>query len=212
MSKIIQKKAAEQALTNKVKQQESVSEANVPAVQTRKRKADTEGAKQAPKSAKKGGNKGTASNDSSSVIYLGHLPHGFFEPQLKKFFMQFGIVRKLKLFRSPKTGGSRGFAFLQFESPDTAQTVADAMHGYFLHDRQLVAHVVPSGKHHEGMWKMKKPTEEMLVEAGKEEESEKKADPESVKKAHEALLKRMAEKQNKLDAAGIDFQIPALSC
>jgi len=212
MSKILQKKAAEQALINKVKQQESVVESNVPAVQTRKRKADTDVVKQAPKSAKKGGNKGTASNDSSSVIYLGHLPHGFFEPQLKKFFMQFGIVRKLKLFRSPKTGGSRGFAFLQFESPDTAQTVADAMQGYFLHDRQLVAHVVPSHKHHDGMWKMKKPTEEMLEEAGKEEESEKKADPASVKKAHEALLKRMAEKQNKLDAAGIDFQIPALSC
>jgi len=56
---------------------------------------------------------------------------------------------------------------------------------------------------------MKKPTEEMLVEAGKEEEKvEKKVD---YKVAHEALLKRMAEKQNKLDIAGIDFQIPALS-
>lgn len=208
MSKILQKKAAEQALINKVKQQEAAIESDAPATQTRKRKADSEVAKVAPKSAKKGGNKG-APSDQSSVIYLGHLPHGFYEPQLKKFFAQFGIVRKLKLFRSPKTGGSRGFAFLQFESPSTAQTVADAMQGYFLHDRQLVAHVVPSSKHHEGMWKMKKPTEEMLVEAGKEEEKvEKKVD---YKVAHEALLKRMAEKQNKLDIAGIDFQIPALS-
>ena len=90
MSKILQKKAAEQALINKVKQQEAAIESDAPATQTRKRKADTEVTKVAPKSAKKGGNKG-ASGDQSSVIYLGHLPHGFYEPQLKKFFAQFGL-------------------------------------------------------------------------------------------------------------------------
>lgn len=212
MSKLIQKKAAEQAIAKKEKEQDVAVE-NAVAAQSKKRKASTESSGeiiQQPKKTNKKAPKVAQSGENSSVIYLGHLPHGFYEPQLKKFFMQFGIVRKLKLFRSPKTGGSRGFAFLQFESPDTAQTVSDAMHGYFLHDRQLVSHVVPASKHHEGMWKMRKPTEEMLADASKEEEVVKKdVDP---KTAQAALAKRMEEKQRKLNDLGIDFQIPALSC
>lgn len=213
MSKLIQKKAAEHAINKKEKEQEIAVE-NAVAVQSRKRKASTEPSSEANKQVKTGTKKAqkvATSGENSSVIYLGHLPHGFYEPQLKKFFMQFGIVRKLKLFRSPKTGGSRGFAFLQFESPATAQTVSDAMHGYFLHDRQLVSHVVPATKHHEGMWKMKKPTEEMLVDASKKEEEVVKKDVDP-KKAQAALAQRMAGKQKKLTELGIDFQIPALSC
>lgn len=36
------------------------------------------------------------------VIYLGHIPHGFFERQMKAYFSQFGTVTRLKLARSRK--------------------------------------------------------------------------------------------------------------
>jgi nucleolar protein 15 len=211
MSKLIQKKAAEQA--ENIRAKEQVQDV-VASVGSKKRKAE-EPAPVVRTIKKNNKKKAMEANDKSSIIYLGHLPQGFYEPQLKKFFMQFGIVRKLKLFRSPETGGSRGFAFLQFESADTAQTVSDAMHGYFLHDRQLVSHVVPTSKHHDGMWKMRKPTVEMLDEASKEEKkvtNEKKEDAESLKKKQDDKVKRLAEKQSKLNALGIDFQIPALKC
>jgi nucleolar protein 15 len=212
MSKLIQKKAAEQA--ENIRAKEQVQDV-VASVGSKKRKAEEPApVVRSAKAAKNNKKKAAQTGDKSSIIYLGHLPQGFFEPQLKKFFMQFGIVRKLKLFRSPETGGSRGFAFLQFESAETAQTVSDAMHGYFLHDRQLVSHVVPTSKHHEGMWKMRKPTVEMLDEASKEEKkvTEKKEDSESLKKKQDDKVKRLAEKQSKLNALGIDFQIPALKC
>lgn len=207
MSKLIQRKAAEQAESIRVKEQEVVSTST----ESKKRKIVQEvNDTKSPKAAKKGKKKAVDPNEKSSVIYIGHLPHGFYEPQLKKFFMQFGIVRKCKLFRSAKTGGSKGFAFLQFESAETAQTVSDAMQGYFLHDRQLVSHVVPTSKHHDGMWKMRKPTEEMVEEAKKNEEKiEKNVDS---AKSKEDLLRRLTEKQNKLNEMGIDFQIPGLSC
>lgn len=40
------------------------------------------------------------------VIYLGHIPHGFYENQIQDFFSQFGTVNKVRLSRSKKVGGS----------------------------------------------------------------------------------------------------------
>ena len=38
------------------------------------------------------------------VMYIGHIPHGFYEDQLHSFFSQFGNIRRLRLSRSKKTG------------------------------------------------------------------------------------------------------------
>jgi nucleolar protein 15 len=40
--------------------------------------------------------------DPRGVIYLGHIPYGMEEPQMKKFFSQFGDVTRVKLWRSKK--------------------------------------------------------------------------------------------------------------
>ena len=48
------------------------------------------------------------------VIYIGHLPKGFEEAELRKFFEQFGKINKLRVSRSKKTGRTRGYAFLEF--------------------------------------------------------------------------------------------------
>ncbi len=38
----------------------------------------------------------------SGVVYVGHLPHGFFEEQLMGYFSQFGTVKKVKVSRNKK--------------------------------------------------------------------------------------------------------------
>ena len=91
-------------------------------------------------------------NSPTDTIYLGHVPLGFEEAEMRKFFMQFGDVSKLKLFRSKKTKGSKGYAFIKFDSVTTAGTVSKAMNGYFMGDRQLVSEVVPKWKCHKGMF------------------------------------------------------------
>eukprot|EP01091_Cochliopodium_minus_P010877 TRINITY_DN2982_c0_g1_i1.p1 TRINITY_DN2982_c0_g1~~TRINITY_DN2982_c0_g1_i1.p1 ORF type:complete len:117 (-),score=26.62 TRINITY_DN2982_c0_g1_i1:119-469(-) len=40
--------------------------------------------------------------EKSGVIYISHLPHGFYEVQLYKYFRQFGGVLHVKLARSKK--------------------------------------------------------------------------------------------------------------
>ena len=34
------------------------------------------------------------------MVYVGHIPHGFYEKEMKDFFSQFGTVKRLRLSRS----------------------------------------------------------------------------------------------------------------
>jgi nucleolar protein 15 len=58
--------------------------------------------------------------NKKGTIYIGHLPKGFNENELKKFFSQFGQVSKLRVSRSAKTARPRGYAFLEFQDKDVA--------------------------------------------------------------------------------------------
>jgi nucleolar protein 15 len=51
---------------------------------------------------------------SKGIVYIGHLPKGFEEKELTKFFGQFGTIQKLRVSRSKKTGRTRGYAFMEF--------------------------------------------------------------------------------------------------
>lgn len=87
------------------------------------------------------------------VVYVKHIPHGFYEEQMKKYFSQFGRVTNLRLSRSAKTGGSRGYAFIEFESEDVAKIVADTMDGYLFFNKILKCSVLPKEKVHEGLFR-----------------------------------------------------------
>lgn len=50
----------------------------------------------------------------SSVLYLGHLPKGFEEEQLRSYFAQFGDVTRVRVSRSKKTARPRGYAYVEF--------------------------------------------------------------------------------------------------
>ncbi|KAM4897877.1 MKI67 FHA domain-interacting nucleolar phosphoprotein [Sylvia borin] len=87
------------------------------------------------------------------VVYVGHLPRGLCEPQLREYFGQFGTVTRLRLSRSKKTGGSKGYAFMEFESDDVAKIVADTMNNYLFSERLLKCQFVPPEKVHEDLFK-----------------------------------------------------------
>ena len=71
------------------------------------------------------------------VLYIGHLPKGFNESELKQFFSQFGEVTKLRVSRSVKTARSRGYAFVEFAERKTASIAAKAMNKYMIFGRTL---------------------------------------------------------------------------
>jgi len=80
------------------------------------------------------------------VIYVSHLPHGFYENQLRKYLEQFGSVTNIKVGRSEKTGKSRGYAFVEFRYHEVAKTVAETMNNYLFFDKLLKCELVPQEK------------------------------------------------------------------
>ena len=93
---------------------------------------------------------GTISTEG--VVYLGHIPHGFYEDQMSAFFKQFGVVKRLRLSRSKKTGRSRGYAFIQFENKSVAEVVVKAMDKYILCDRVLECKLLDAHRVHPRMF------------------------------------------------------------
>ncbi|KAK6181466.1 hypothetical protein SNE40_009310 [Patella caerulea] len=86
------------------------------------------------------------------VIYLGHIPHGFYETEMKSFFSQFGRVTRLRLARSKKTGKSKGYAFIEFEDAEVAEIAAETMNNYLMFERLLKCQVITSEKVHPSLF------------------------------------------------------------
>lgn len=151
----------------------------------------------------------------SSVVYLGHIPHGFYEKEISNFFAQFGEVKRVKLFRSEKTNGSKGYAFVNFAEADVALTAAQSMDGYFLSERQLVCRLIPANKLHRGMFarlKAKKVVEESTEDSDLAASLEPAIEmsgtsKDTFEKKAKKYLKDQKSKQKKLIAMGIDFDL-----
>ncbi|PHH63125.1 hypothetical protein CDD81_6276 [Ophiocordyceps australis] len=87
------------------------------------------------------------------VIYVGRIPHGFYEYEMRQYMSQFGPITRLRLSRNPKTGASRHFAFIEFEEASTAEIVAKTMNNYLLFGHLLKVKVVPPSELHEEVFK-----------------------------------------------------------
>ncbi|KAM6349158.1 MKI67 FHA domain-interacting nucleolar phosphoprotein isoform 2-T2 [Alca torda] len=87
------------------------------------------------------------------VVYVGHLPRGLCEPQMHEYFGQFGTVTRLRLSRSKKTGASKGYGFIEFESDDVAKIVADTMNNYLFSERLLKCQFISPERVHENLFK-----------------------------------------------------------
>ncbi|KAJ1859665.1 nucleolar protein [Coemansia sp. RSA 1722] len=89
------------------------------------------------------------------VVYVGRIPHGFYEAEMTGYFSQFGDIVNLRLSRNPKTGSSRHFAFIRFKYAEVAKIVAQTMNNYLLFDRLLKCVVIPEDKVHPALFKPK---------------------------------------------------------
>ena len=95
----------------------------------------------------------SAENDTPGVVYVGRIPHGFYEHEMRTYFSQFGDVNRLRLSRSVKTGHSKHYAFLEFKNQDVAKIVAETMDNYLMFGHILKCKLVAPGDVHESMWK-----------------------------------------------------------
>jgi len=142
----------------------------------------------------------------SSVIYLGRVPFGFFEDQMRAYFKQFGEVKQLRLSRNKKTGKSKHFAFIEFEHAEVADIVASTHNNMLMCDRAIKCSIVPKKQQHAKMWRG---ADEQFVPhnfkfAAKEAANGKKTAAQEAARVKKLVKKEQA-KRKKLDSLGIDL-------
>lgn len=84
------------------------------------------------------------------IVLVQNLPKGFYEPQLRKYFAQYGRVTRLRLARSLRTGQSKHYAYVEFQYPEVAKIAADTMNNYMMF-RQILktAFISPDKQDHD---------------------------------------------------------------
>ncbi|KAJ9048823.1 hypothetical protein DSO57_1030783 [Entomophthora muscae] len=144
------------------------------------------------------------------IIYVGRLPSGFEESELKVFFEQFGKINRLRVSRSKKNGASRHYAFIEFAHRKVAEIAAETMNNYLISNRLLKCQFVPENKVHPGMVSKYKPPSISAVD----KERAKLSLPKTAKQLKRINVRRVKSQdklQAKLNALGIEYKFPEFS-
>eukprot|EP01147_Barroeca_monosierra_P007249 gene7249-7657_t len=147
---------------------------------------------------------GTSNNENRGVIYLGHIPFGFYEQQMKEYFSQFGQVTRLRHSRSIKTGRSRGFAFIEFANAEVANIVAETMNNYLLFGKLLRCHVVSPKNVHPQLFRTPKRVDVDKLARQRHNKPRTVAQYSALAEKRKKKNKRLQEKLNKL---GIKYSV-----
>jgi nucleolar protein 15 len=151
------------------------------------------------------------SEGKPGVVYVGRVPHGFYENEMRAYFSQFGNILKLRLSRNKRTGASRHYAFIQFESAGVADIVAKTMDNYLMFGHLLKVKFIPEEQVpvnvFKGANKRFKKVPWNKIEGRKLEQgaSEKVWDDRAGREQ-----KRRDEKAEKLKAIGYNFDSPKI--
>jgi cold-inducible RNA-binding protein len=70
-------------------------------------------------------------------LYVGNLTFNTTEQDLQEQFSQYGQVNSASIITDRDTGRSRGFAFIELESKESAQAAIEALNGKELDGRTL---------------------------------------------------------------------------
>ncbi|OAP60870.1 hypothetical protein AYL99_05872 [Fonsecaea erecta] len=145
-------------------------------------------------------------DDGPGTVYVGRIPHGFYEKEMRAYFSQFGDITRLRLSRNKRTGASKHFAFIEFASDEVAKIVAETMDNYLMFGHILKCKYAEPGSLHPDVWKgankkfRKIPHEklerERLAAPKTEKQWQKKIDKERRKRDKKA---------EKLKAIGLDM-------
>jgi len=141
------------------------------------------------------------------TLYLGHIPHGFYEKEVRGYFEQFGTVQRVRLARSKKTGGHKGYGFLQFASDEVARIASEAMDGYLMFDKILQCKPIAEADLHRNVWKGAKKRFVPLDRAARDQKLQNRVRTvDQTKKVVRKLRSNDNRRRRKLKDLGIDYE------
>ena len=152
---------------------------------------------------------GREKDDRQRVLYIGHVPHGFYEDQMRAYFGQFGEVTRLRLSRNKKTGKSKHYAYCEFKHPEVAAIVAESMDNYLLFESVLKVRLMTAEECHPELWKGANRKFKAVPWRRKAAEAHDKprSDAELAKR-DAALLAGERARRRKIEKAGIEYDFP----
>jgi len=71
-------------------------------------------------------------------LYVGNIPFGASEEDLKKLFSEVGEVQSVKIVTNAYSGRPRGFGFVEMASQEDAKKAISMLNGKTLMDRALI--------------------------------------------------------------------------
>ncbi|KAK3055309.1 nucleolar protein [Extremus antarcticus] len=146
------------------------------------------------------------------VVYIGRIPHGFYEHQMRAYFSQFGAITNLRLMRNKKTGKPQHHGFIEFASAAVAEIVCKTMDKYLLFNHILQVRRVPREQVNENMWRGSSRRARNPAPRNKLEGSRLRRG--ATREVWEARVqmeeKKRAEKAEKLKEMGYEFEMPVL--
>ncbi|KAH9739097.1 RRM domain-containing protein [Citrus sinensis] len=160
--------------------------------------------------------------NKAAVLYIGRIRHGFYEKEMHGILIlnifQNGVECVsvigiadwflLQLSLANLTGKSKHFGFIEFNDPEVAEVVADAMHGYLLFEHILQVHLIPPEHVHLKLWRgfncQYKPLDWVEVECKR---LNKVRTLEEHKKLMEKILKHDQKRRKRIEAASIDCHV-----
>ncbi|KAL4870677.1 hypothetical protein BDV12DRAFT_184299 [Aspergillus spectabilis] len=147
----------------------------------------------------------------TGAVYVGRIPHGFYEHQMRAYFSQFGEISRLRLSRNRITGASKHYAFIEFASESVAKIVAATMDNYLMYGHILKCKFIPSEQLHPELWKGAnrrfKATPWNRIEKKRLDKGKTR---EKWTKSIEDEQKRRAIKADRYKELGYDFKLPEL--
>jgi nucleolar protein 15 len=149
--------------------------------------------------------------ESPGAVYVGRIPHGFYEHQMRAYFSQFGDITRLRLSRNRVTGSSKHYAFIEFASATVAKIAAETMNNYLMYGHILKCKYIPQEQQHPELWKganrRYKPVPWAKIDKQRLDRGKTR---DKWTKSIEAEEKRRIAKAEKLKALGYDLELPTL--
>lgn len=168
--------------------------------------------KDLPKASKRQKSRGKgddSSIDNSGVVYLGRIPHGFHEEEMREYFNQFGEVRRVRLSRNRRTGKSKHYGFIEFKHKEVAEIVAETLHNYLLCGNMLQCQLLDKDEIHPKLWlgNNRKFRKDWKPRVAREKHNQPKSE-EQQRTITERLIQRETLKRKRLEELGISYDYP----
>lgn len=138
------------------------------------------------------------------VIYIGRIPHGFHEQQMKTYFSQFGDIVNLCVARN-KQGNLKHFGFIEFADYETAKVAQETMNNYLLAGHQLKVDMVDTSE--KDVFKNPRKYKAVPWRQINQKKHDAKRTPDKVVKLETKFADKKKKRLDELKAKGINWEL-----